>query len=75
MTKITNIVYITIDYCQPQGFHICGITLLSGPPHNTILVGAAHCYTVGDNPSNYEVIKITNPISIRQSQYCPVVTS
>ncbi len=39
-----------------QGYHICGVTLLSGPPHQTILVGAAHCYSVGDTASNYKVI-------------------
>ena len=38
-----------------KGYHICGITLLSGPPHETILVGAAHCFSVGDTPSNYKV--------------------
>ena len=35
--------------------HICGITLLSGPPHATILAGAAHCYSHGDSPSSYRV--------------------
>ena len=35
--------------------HICGITLLSGPPHATILAGAAHCYSPGDSPSSYRV--------------------
>ena len=39
-----------------KGFHICGITLVSGPPHQTILVGAAHCFSVGDTPQNYKVI-------------------
>ena len=34
-----------------NGNHICGMTLLSGPPHATILVGAAHCYSPGDRPS------------------------
>jgi len=38
-----------------KGFHICGISLLSGPPLETILVGAAHCFSVGDTPSNYKV--------------------
>ena len=32
-----------------------GITLLSGPPHATILTGAAHCYSPGDSPSSYRV--------------------
>jgi len=35
--------------------HICGITLLSGPPHDTILVGAAHCFSQGDDPSRYTI--------------------
>ena len=35
--------------------HICGITLLSGPPHQTILAGAAHCYSPGDSTSSYRV--------------------
>ena len=39
-----------------KGFHICGITLVSGPPHQTILVGAAHCFSVGDTPQNYKVV-------------------
>ena len=34
-----------------NGNHICGMTLLSGPPHDTILVGAAHCYSPGDRPA------------------------
>ena len=39
--------------------HICGITLLSGPPHATILAGAAHCYSPGDSPSSYRVAMST----------------
>ena len=31
------------------------MTLLSGPPHSTILVGAAHCYSVGDSVDAYTV--------------------
>jgi hypothetical protein len=31
------------------------MTLVSGPPHATILVGAAHCYSPGDRPSSYRV--------------------
>ena len=34
-------------------------TLLSGPPHATILAGAAHCYSPGDSPSSYRVIMST----------------
>jgi secreted trypsin-like serine protease len=36
-------------------YHICGLTLISGPPHHTILVGAAHCFSPGDSVSNYRV--------------------
>ena len=35
--------------------HICGMTLISGPPHHTILVGAAHCYAAGDNVYSYRI--------------------
>ena len=35
--------------------HICGMTLVSGPPHDTILVGAAHCYSVGDSVGAYTI--------------------
>ena len=38
-----------------NNFHICGMTLISGPPHQTILVGAAHCYSVGDNVNSYSI--------------------
>jgi len=38
-----------------RGNHICGMTLLSGPPHDTILVGAAHCFSQGDDPSRYTI--------------------
>jgi len=38
-----------------RGSHICGMTLLSGPPHSTILVGAAHCYSVGDRVEFYTI--------------------
>ena len=31
------------------------MTLLSGPPHSTILVGAAHCYSVGDSVDAYTI--------------------
>ncbi len=27
--------------------HACGVTLISAPPRDTILVGAAHCYSPG----------------------------
>jgi len=30
-----------------QGNHICGITLISVYPQETILVGAAHCFSRG----------------------------
>ncbi len=32
-----------------KGGHICGITLISVYPQQTILVGAAHCYNKGKN--------------------------
>ena len=35
--------------------HICGMTLISGPPHATILVGAAHCFSAGDNVNSYRI--------------------
>jgi len=35
--------------------HICGMTLISGPPHETILVGAAHCFSAGDNVYSYRI--------------------
>ena len=38
-----------------RNHHICGVTLISGPPHHTILVGAAHCFTAGDNVENYMI--------------------
>ena len=31
------------------------MTLLSGPPHSTILVGAAHCFSVGDSVASYTI--------------------
>ena len=31
------------------------MTLISGPPHSTILVGAAHCYSVGDSVDSYTI--------------------
>jgi hypothetical protein len=33
-----------------KGGHICGITLISVYPQETILVGAAHCYNNGNFP-------------------------
>ena len=35
--------------------HICGLTLLSGPPHHTVIVGAAHCFSPGDAVRSYTV--------------------
>eukprot|EP00096_Caligus_rogercresseyi_P011233 TRINITY_DN4357_c0_g1_i1.p2 TRINITY_DN4357_c0_g1~~TRINITY_DN4357_c0_g1_i1.p2 ORF type:complete len:452 (-),score=65.83 TRINITY_DN4357_c0_g1_i1:1528-2883(-) len=38
------------------GSHICGVTLLSGPPQDTILVGAAHCYDKNSGPRQYSIV-------------------
>ena len=54
-TEITENEYPWLCSLKYKGYHICGITLLSGPPHDTILVGAAHCFSVGDTFSNYKV--------------------
>ncbi|XP_040582967.1 serine protease 33 [Lepeophtheirus salmonis] len=39
-----------------RGSHICGITLISGPPSETILVGAAHCYDKNAGPRDYSIV-------------------
>ena len=55
--------------------HICGITLLSGPPHATILAGAAHCYSPGDSPSSYRVAMSTVYMKPKVVNFCRNVNS
>jgi len=54
-TEVVENEYPWLCSLKYRGSHICGMTLLSGPPHDTILVGAAHCFSVGDNPSRYTI--------------------
>ncbi|TRY79273.1 hypothetical protein TCAL_13358 [Tigriopus californicus] len=48
--------------------HICGVTLISGPPDKTILVGAAHCFPKGDLPSSYRIVCGEHNINIDQEE-------
>lgn len=55
LVKIVEGEYPWLCSLKYRGSHICGMTLLSGPPHDTILVGAAHCFSVGDDLQRYTV--------------------
>ena len=41
---------------KSKGGHICGITLISVYPQDTILVGAAHCYNDGESACRVQFI-------------------
>jgi len=54
-TEVVENEYPWLCSLKYRGNHICGMTLISGPPHDTILVGAAHCYSPGDSTDKYTI--------------------
>jgi len=54
-TEVVENEYPWLCSLKYRGNHICGMTLISGPPHDTILVGAAHCYSPGDDTEKYTI--------------------
>jgi len=60
-----------------RGRHRCGVTLLSGPPLQTILASAAHCnYVCKEKDSDQLILEICccredSDASCQESSYCP----
>ena len=55
LAEIAENVYPKLCFLRYNNFYACGSTLILGSPHNSMLVGAAHCYSVGDNVNSYSI--------------------